>query len=95
MTCRDKAGARKLRALITGGAGFLGSHLCERLLVEGYRVFCVDDLRAGSLGNAVHFSREADFEYLEHGVTTQDLSERWLRKSGYIVGIVDDTAPRL
>lgn len=37
------------RALVTGGAGFLGSHLCGRLLDEGYRVVCMDNLRTGSL----------------------------------------------
>jgi dTDP-glucose 4,6-dehydratase len=64
------AGTRKPRALVTGGAGFLGSHLCERLLGEGYRVVCVDNLRTGSLENVAHLSREADFEYVDHDVTT-------------------------
>ena len=42
---------KKRRALVTGGAGFLGSHLCERLLSEGYRVVCMDNLRTGTLEN--------------------------------------------
>ena len=68
---RDKVRARKPRALVTGGAGFLGSHLCERLLSEGYHVLCVDNLRTGALENVVHLlSREADFDYLDHDVTT-------------------------
>jgi dTDP-glucose 4,6-dehydratase len=63
--------ARKLRALVTGGAGFIGSHLCERLLSEGYRVFCMDNLRTGSLENIAHLIEdEADFEYTGHDVTT-------------------------
>ncbi len=61
--------ARKPRALVTGGAGFLGSHLCERLLSEGYRVLCVDNLRTGSLENVAHLEGEADFEYVDHDVT--------------------------
>jgi dTDP-glucose 4,6-dehydratase len=64
-----EAGARKPRALVTGGAGFLGSHLCERLLSEGYRVVCMDNLRTGSLDNVVHLEDEPDFEYIDHDVT--------------------------
>ena len=48
----------------------MGSHLCERLLSEGYRVVCVDNLRTGSLANVAHLSRETDFEYVDHDVTT-------------------------
>jgi dTDP-glucose 4,6-dehydratase len=61
--------ARKPRALVTGGAGFLGGHLCERLLSEGYRVLCVDNLRTGSLGNIAHLANEPDFEYKDHDVS--------------------------
>ena len=57
------------RALVTGGAGFLGSHLCERLLAEGYRVVCFDNLRTGSLDNVAYLAGEAGFEYVEHDVT--------------------------
>lgn len=61
--------AEKRRALVTGGAGFLGSHLCERLLAEGYKVICMDNLRTGSLENVAHL-KDADFEYVDHDVTT-------------------------
>jgi dTDP-glucose 4,6-dehydratase len=61
---------KKRRALVTGGAGFLGSHLCERLLSEGYRVVCVDNLRTGSLDNVAHLEGEAHFEYTDHDVTS-------------------------
>src|ERR687894_2913025 len=60
----------KKRALVTGGAGFIGSFLCERLLSEGYRVVCIDNLRTGSLENIAHLRDDADFEYVHHDVTT-------------------------
>ena len=63
------ARAGKPRALVTGGAGFLGSHLCERLLSEGYRVLCMDNLRTGALENVAHLEGDADFEYVDHDVT--------------------------
>ena len=58
------------RALVTGGAGFIGSHLCERLISEGYRVVCMDNLRTGSLENVAHLRDSPDFEYVHHDVTT-------------------------
>jgi dTDP-glucose 4,6-dehydratase len=63
------ARARKPRVLVTGGAGFVGSHLCERLLSEGYRVLCMDNLRTGTLENVAHLADEADFEYIDHDVS--------------------------
>jgi len=53
-----------------GGAGFIGSYLCERLLKEGYRVVCMDNLRTGSLENIAHLQDCPDFEYVDHDVTT-------------------------
>jgi dTDP-glucose 4,6-dehydratase len=60
----------KKRALVTGDAGFLGSHLCERLLSEGNHVVCMDNLRTGSLENVAHLEGEAHFEYTDHDVTS-------------------------
>ncbi len=57
------------RAVITGGAGFLGSHLCERLLAEGYRVVCVDNLITGRTENIEHLLARPDFEFLHHDVS--------------------------
>ena len=57
------------RALVTGGAGFLGSHLCERLLAEGYLVVCVDDLSTGVRENIAHLEKDPGFDYVEHDVT--------------------------
>ena len=61
---------KKPRALVTGGAGFVGSHLCQRLLSEGYHVLCLDNLNTGSLENLTHLENEASFEFLEHDIST-------------------------
>jgi dTDP-glucose 4,6-dehydratase len=61
--------SKKKRAMVTGGAGFLGSHLCERLISEGYSVVCVDNLSTGTPENVVHLEGESDFEYIEQDVT--------------------------
>ena len=55
-------------ALVTGGAGFLGSHLCDRLLEDGYRVICVDNLETGSLQNVEHL-RGDSFLFINHDIT--------------------------
>jgi len=60
---------RRALALVTGGAGFIGSHLCERLLAEGYRVVCIDNLSTGVLENVAPLLREANFEYIDHDVS--------------------------
>ncbi|MEZ5079176.1 MAG: UDP-glucuronic acid decarboxylase family protein [Thermoleophilia bacterium] len=55
-------------SLVTGGAGFLGSHLCERLLAEGNRVICVDNLDTGTLENIEHI-RDPRFDFVQHDMT--------------------------
>ena len=57
------------RVLVTGGAGFLGSHLCERLLLEGYDVLCVDNFYTGTKANIAHLLNHPQFELLRHDVT--------------------------
>ncbi len=57
------------RILVTGGAGFLGSHLCERLLSEGNEVVCVDNYFTGSKRNIVHLLKHPYFELIRHDVT--------------------------
>lgn len=56
-------------ALVTGGCGFLGSHLCDRLLDEGYDVLCVDNFFTGSKSNVKHLFNDYRFELLRHDVT--------------------------
>ena len=55
--------------VVTGGAGFLGSHLCRRFRREGYRVVCVDNLLTGRRGNVEELTEEADFRFLEHDIS--------------------------
>jgi dTDP-glucose 4,6-dehydratase len=61
----------KPRALVTGGAGFLGSHLCDALLAEGYAVVAVDSLLTGRLSNIEHLRREGNFEFLQFDINRQ------------------------
>jgi len=61
----------KPRALVTGGAGFLGSHLCDALLAEGYSVVAVDNLLTGRLSNIEHLRREGNFEFLQLDINRQ------------------------
>lgn len=58
------------RSLVTGGAGFLGSHLCERLLDEGHEVICVDNFQTGRKKNILHLMNNQHFEVINHDVTT-------------------------
>jgi dTDP-glucose 4,6-dehydratase len=57
-----------MRALVTGGAGFVGSHLCDALLADGNDVVCVDNLLTGSLRNIAHLKNESRFEFVERDV---------------------------
>ncbi len=57
------------RILITGGAGFIGSHLCERLLSEGNEIICLDNYFTGSKKNIVHLIKEPYFELIRHDIT--------------------------
>lgn len=61
--------ANRKRVLVSGGAGFLGSHLCERLLKDGCDVLCVDNFYSGTRDNVAHLIRHPNFELLRHDVT--------------------------
>jgi dTDP-glucose 4,6-dehydratase len=58
-----------MRILITGAAGFLGSHLCDRFLAEGHRVVGMDNFVTGSADNIAHLFGRSDFQFIEHNVT--------------------------
>ena len=64
-----------MRTLVTGGAGFLGSHLCERLLVDGHSVICLDNLFTGDKSNIEHLLDRTDFEFVRHDVVEPILLE--------------------
>lgn len=59
----------KKTAVVTGGAGFLGSHLCDRLLLEGLKVVCIDNLLTGNLNNISHLFGNENFSFLKHDIT--------------------------
>ena len=59
----------KKKILVTGGAGFLGSHLCEKLLEQGHDVICADNLFTGSKENILHLMDNPYFEFLRHDIT--------------------------
>src|SRR5947209_4252166 len=58
-----------MRAVVTGGAGFLGSHLCDRLLQDGWQVICVDNLVTGAARNVKHLHGRNGFESIQHNVS--------------------------
>jgi UDP-glucuronate decarboxylase len=60
--------SRHMRILVTGGAGFLGSHLCERLLKDGHEVICIDNLFTGQKANIAHLLVSPNFEFVRHDI---------------------------
>lgn len=59
----------RVRVLVTGGAGFLGSHLCKRLVDEGHEVICVDNFYTGTKANLIHLMHNPWFEFINHDIT--------------------------
>ena len=57
-----------MKTLVTGGAGFLGSHICERLLEQGHEVICLDNFFTGDKHNVAHLRDYANFELMRHDV---------------------------
>lgn len=64
-----------MRVLVTGGAGFLGSHLCDRLLADGHEVIAIDNLFTGSKRNILHLRNHAGFEFIRHDIVNSILLE--------------------
>jgi UDP-glucuronate decarboxylase len=71
----DKRETKAMRILVTGGAGFIGSHLCERLLQDGHEVICLDNFFTGRRANILHLLDEHRFELLRHDVIEPILLE--------------------
>jgi UDP-glucuronate decarboxylase len=68
INCHEKGATFMKRILITGGAGFLGSHLCERLLAEGHEVMCLDNFFTGCKDNIRHLLGNPHFEFIRHDI---------------------------
>jgi dTDP-glucose 4,6-dehydratase len=79
--------SKKRIALITGGAGFIGSHLCYRLIAEGFKVICMDNLITGNTGNIKHLLKNPNFKFIKHNVT------KYIRVSGRIDYILHFASP--
>jgi dTDP-glucose 4,6-dehydratase len=76
-----------MRIVVTGGAGFIGSHLCERLLENGHEVFCIDNLLTGSISNISHLTGQTGFFFVKHDVT------EYLRVDGKVDGVMHLASP--
>ena len=72
---------KKKRILVTGGAGFIGSHLSEKLLEKGKEVFVVDNLSTGSLNNIKHLKKDRKFHFIKGSVLDEELIKNLVRKT--------------
>ena len=79
--------------LVTGGAGFIGSHLCDRLIEDGYRVICVDNLLTGSRDNIAHLESRQEFVFLEADVTQEKTYTELDGKYDYIFHLASPASP--
>jgi UDP-glucose 4-epimerase len=84
-----------LHSLVTGGAGFIGSHLCERLLNDGHRVTAIDDFSTGSRVNVAHLSENDRFELIEGTVLDEALMERLVARADRVFHLASAVGVRL
>src|SRR5437762_7604821 len=75
LTKLSRDGGKHMRVVVTGGAGFIGSHLCERLIADGHQVICLDNFFTGRKENIAHLLDQANFELVRHDVTEPILLE--------------------
>ena len=73
-----------MRALITGGAGFIGSHLSEALLAQGHEVLILDNLSTGAMSNIAHLKGRAGFEYFIDTVENEPLLAELVDRSDFV-----------
>jgi len=69
--------SKKKSVVITGGAGFLGSHLCDRFIQDGLKVFCIDNLITGSLKNIKQLSKNKNFDMIIPSKAVHELLKIW------------------
>ena len=86
---------RRRQVLVAGGAGFLGSHLCERLIADGARVVCLDNFLTGGRENLRRLEREARFELVEHDVVEPPPPKLARRRFHAIFNLACAASPRL
>jgi UDP-glucose 4-epimerase len=86
---------RKRTFLVTGGAGFIGSHLCERLLALGQAVLAIDDLSTGSLRNIQHLLSHADFQLARASITDEVVLDRMASQADVIVHLAAAVGVRM
>lgn len=73
-----------MRILVTGGAGFIGSHLTDRLLIDGYQIKVLDDSSTGRAENLIQYKNSSNFEYIDGSVLNQKLLESVVKDVDYI-----------
>jgi len=78
---------KKKRIVITGGAGFLGSHLCDRFIKDDCKVVCVDNLVTGNLNNIKHLSNDKNFDFIKHDIS------KTVKIAGHIDSILHFASP--
>src|ERR687884_703646 len=84
-----------MKALITGGAGFIGSHLAELLLADGWEVFALDDLSTGSLPNVVHVKERPDFHLVVDSVLSSSVVNELVHKCDVVFHLAAAVGVRL
>src|SRR5262249_60112691 len=85
--CAPTVGYRRMRILVTGGAGFIGSHLCDYFLRKGWGVVCMDDFITGSRENLSDFISRPGFTLPEHDVT------EYIRLDGHLDWVLHFASP--
>ncbi len=85
----------EIKCLVTGGAGFIGSHLCDRLIGKKYAVYCLDNLLTGSLENIKHLSNNPNFHFIRHDIckTLPENLETEISNLSYIYHLASAASP--